>query len=135
MRYVSLALCLILLCSPMAYGESGLICFTKGDSYQVLRELDTGDVMRSRIDACESLEEKCEATLAACKQQSEWLQSEADELKEERDEGLRMIEDAKKAAGVAKRGSWWDRIKQNSKAAAIGAIIGSAVTIYFGSRN
>jgi chemotaxis response regulator CheB len=126
-RAAAVALCTFLLTGQ---AQAQFMCFTEKDANNILKELEAHEIMGAQIADCESSVEACEAVLGVCKDSLEVKQHDIDEIMRERDEALQMIKDAQRAATLAKKGSWWDRLKRDSKAVAIGAAIGGAVVLY-----
>ena len=111
------------------------ICFTEEDAEKILRVVETSDVLIENLGMCEGVIVECENLVEVCNEQLEYRSVEVAEITEERDEGIRMLGEAQKAAKVAKKGSWWDRLKRDSSVLAIGAVIGGAAVLFFSNSN
>jgi len=105
------------------------ICFNESGANKILKTLEDYDGLILDVSNCEGLIVECENLVSTCNEQLEWNSNEILVLIEQRDEGIRMLEDAQKAAKIAKKGTWWERAKSNSKWLGYGAIIGGAIIL------
>jgi len=129
-----LVLMLVLPSPVMAYHDGtsephtrDKICFTTEEANKVLKTLENHDRLILDVSDCEGLISDCENMVTTCNEQLEWNSNEILVLIGQRQEAVQMLDEAQKAAKIAKKGTWWERIKSNSRWLSYGVIIGGAI--------
>lgn len=116
-------LAFVLLLPVSAFAEAKHICFTEPEAAKILHVLETSDILSNDLVACEDMNDSCDNLVMLCNEQLEYRGKEINDLVRQREEVIKMLDDAQKAIKVAGKGSLWERIKSNALAAGVGGLI------------